>query len=134
MTLDQNGVLSHAVIVALHDETGGQDLSRVAKALEKAGATVLDAHNLATAKEFLRAIKVDMIVADLDIAPQDGVALLRWASQQPAAEGGGVPAVAIGTAARGNDIDYVVYFCQPLDVDDFITTIAMVLGRRRNGA
>jgi DNA-binding response OmpR family regulator len=134
MTFDEGGILFHAVVVVLHDDTGGRDLSRVAKAMEKAGATVLDAHNLATAKEFLRAIKVDLIVTDLDIVRQDGIALLRWASQQPPAEGGGVPAVAIGTVDRGNDIECAAYFFKPLDIDDFMTTIAVLLGCQRSGA
>src|SRR5438874_1368207 len=101
--------------------------------LRSCGAAVLEADNVRTAQSYVGTLKVNLIVTDLALPGIDGVAFLQWLREQPQDKGGAVAVVVVTafyeryppTEVTG----WAAYFRKPLDIDDFLTTIAALLNR-----
>jgi len=110
--------LSGLTILVVEDDPDGRNLLR--DVLQSRGATVLEAEEVLTAQQYLRTLKVDLVVTDLALPGRDGVSLLNWLRSQPHDRGGNVPAVAVTAYDKR-------YFRKPLDLDEVMRTIAAIL-------
>ena len=99
--------------------------------LRACGATVVEADSIRAAKESVRAMKFDMVVTDLALPGEDGAMFLKWLREQPPDQGGKVPAVAVTAFSEKyppSDLPgWAAYFRKPVDIDDFVRTIAAIL-------
>ena len=101
--------------------------------LRSCGATVLGAEDVGTAQQYVSTVKLDLIVTDLALPSVDGASFLTWLREQPSDRGGSLPAVAVTAyheryppaAISG----WAAYFQKPLDVEQFVMTIAAILKR-----
>ena len=103
------------------------------KVLQSCGATVVDAEDVVTAQRYVSTVKLDLIVTDLALPGADGASFLKWLREQPSDRGGNLPVVAVTAyheryppaAISG----WAAYFQKPLDVEQFVRTIAAILRR-----
>jgi len=121
--------LSGLTILVVEDDPDGRNLLR--DVLQSRGATVLEAEEVLTAQQYLRTLKVDLVVTDLALPGRDGVSLLNWLRSQPHDRGGNVPAVAVTAYDKryppGDLSGWAAYFRKPLDLDEVMRTIAAIL-------
>src|SRR5439155_7631933 len=121
--------LSGLTILVVEDDPDSRNLLR--DVLQSRGATVLEAEEVLTAQQYLRTLKVDLVVTDLALPGRDGVSLLNWLRSQPHDRGGNVPAVAVTAYDKryppGDLSGWAAYFRKPLDLDEVMRTIAAIL-------
>ena len=105
-------------------------LEMVAALLSRAGAEVRAAHDSDEALRALAVWRPDVVVSDIAMPGDDGVALLRRLRALPAAQGGGVPAVAL-TAHGGPDggaallaAGFEVHLPKPAEPAELVAVVA----------
>ena len=98
--------------------------------LEACGARVVEASNAATARQFVQTQPLNLVVTDLAMPREDGVSLLKWLRAR-LPDHNGTPAVIAVTAFYVPG--YAAYFQKPIKIEDFVATVASVLGRGRGG-
>jgi CheY-like chemotaxis protein len=95
------------------------------------GAVVVEADNVAAAKEFVGHTKFELIVTDLALPGEDGAAFLKWLRQQPRERNGSTPAVAVTAFYQqfppGEVSGWAAYFQKPVDIEQFVRTVADIL-------
>ena len=122
---------SALAVLVVEDDADSRDLIR--EVLQSCGATVLGAEDVGTAQRYVSTVKLDLIVTDLALPGVDGASFLTWLREQPSERGGSLPAVAVTAyheryppaAISG----WAAYFQKPLDVEQFVMTIAAILRR-----
>jgi CheY-like chemotaxis protein len=122
---------SALTVLVVEDDADSRDLMR--EVLQSCGATVLGAEDVGTAQRYVTTAKLDLIVTDLALPGVDGASFLTWLREQPSDGGGNLPAVAVSAyheryppaAISG----WAAYFQKPLDVEQFVRTIAAILRR-----
>ncbi len=93
--------LARRRILVVDDE---EDNREVMKALlEESGAHVVTAASAAEALQRLREARPELLISDIGMPGEDGYGLITRVRALPAAEGGGVPAVALTAYARVED-------------------------------
>jgi CheY-like chemotaxis protein len=101
------------------------------KLLRTCGARVLEADNIATVKEYITHLIFDLIVTDLALPGEDGATFLKWLRAQPSEKGGATPAIAVTAHYESYPPSQVsgwaAYFQKPVDLDQFVRTIAEIL-------
>jgi CheY-like chemotaxis protein len=121
--------LSGLTVLVVEDDPESRDLFRTI--LQSRGATVLEAEEVLTAQEWVRSLKVDLIVTDLALPGRDGASLLKWLREQPGARGGTLPAIAVTAYDKRYPptevTGWAAYFRKPLDPDELVQTIAAIL-------
>jgi CheY-like chemotaxis protein len=122
---------SGLLVLVVEDDADSREFLRTI--LERCGARVLEADNVRTARQFVETVKVHLIVTDLALPHEDGIMFLKWLRARPADQGGTIPAVAITAyyekfppAEVGG---WAAYFQKPVQLDQFVETIAMLLRR-----
>ena len=124
--------LSGFTILVLEDDDDSRELFR--SVLANSGATVVEASNVQSAREIVGNRKLNLIVTDLAMPHEDGASFLAWLRKQPPDKGGMTAVIAVTafqeryspTNLRG----YSAYFQKPVRLDDFLGTVASLLGRR----
>ncbi len=116
------------VLVVEDDADSCQFLGEV---LRMCGAVVVEADNVAAAKEFVGHTKFELIVTDLALPGEDGAAFLKWLRQQPRERNGSTPAVAVTAFYQqfppGEVSGWAAYFQKPVDIEQFVRTVADIL-------
>ena len=120
---------SRLTVLIVDDDTDSRELLR--EVLRTCGARVVEADTIRAAKEFVTNLKFDLIVTDLALPGEDGAAFLRWLRQQPRNKGGVTAAIAV-TAYHdrfppGQLSGWAAYFQKPVDIEEFVRTIADIL-------
>lgn len=130
----QRRALQGLRIVAVDDDANTREMLR--EALARAGASVWCA---ADAEEALRAVQrhlPDVLVSDIGMPGQDGLALLRNIRVLPAEQGGMTPAIAltgyVDEADRSaiRQAGYQATATKPVNLADLLSTILGAAGRR----
>ena len=122
---------SDLTVLIVEDDTDSRELLR--EVLQACGAMVLEADNTRTARECVSTLKTNLIVTDLALPGDDGASFLRWLREQPRDRGGTLPVIAV--TAYSNDFPptevagWAAYFKKPLNIDEFVRTIAAILKR-----
>ena len=123
--------LSGLTILVVEDDADSRNLLR--DVLRSRGATVVEAEEVLTAQEYIRNLKVDLVVTDLALPGRDGVWLLKWLREQPRERGGTLPAIAVTAYDKRyppTDLSgWAAYFGKPLDLGELVRTIAAILTR-----
>ena len=108
--------------------------------LRSCGAHVDEADNIEAAKEFVRNARFDLVVTDLAMPGEDGAMFLKWLRQQPRDKGGTAAVVAVTAYYEmyppSQLSGWAAYFQKPVELDQFIDTIASIfhLPRRSNAS
>jgi CheY-like chemotaxis protein len=124
--------LSALTILVVEDDPDGREFLKTI--LERCGAAVMAADDVRTAREYVETVPIQLIVTDLALPHEDGASFLGWLRARPGNKGGAIAVVAVTayheryppTTLNG----FAAYFQKPLDIDDFLRTIADLLGRR----
>jgi DNA-binding response OmpR family regulator len=128
---------SDLTVLVVEDDADSRDLLR--EILQACGAIVLEADNIQTAKECVSTLRTNLIVTDLALPGEDGASFLKWLREQPRHKGGTLPVIAVTAYSKEYPptelSGWAAYFQKPLNIEEFITTIAAILKRpRRTGA
>jgi CheY-like chemotaxis protein len=120
------------VILIVEDDTDGRELMQAV--LEQRGANVVTAESVARAFELFESQRPDVIVSDIAMPDEDGIALVHRLRALPEARGGRTPLIAVsafsGNAdrARALDAGFDRYLHKPVDFDELSATIASLAG------
>jgi CheY-like chemotaxis protein len=121
-------------ILAVDDDRNTREMLQ--EALERAGARVQSAVSARDALAKLRVFHPDVLLSDIGMPDEDGYDLMRQIRVLPAEEGGATPAIALTGYAHDEDRDatraagYQAVTAKPVNLDDLLTTITSVAGRR----
>jgi CheY-like chemotaxis protein len=78
-------------------------------------------------------VKVHLIITDLALPHEDGAMFLKWLRARPAEQGGTIPAVAVTAYYEkfppAEVSGWAAYFQKPVQLDQFVGTIATLLRR-----
>jgi CheY-like chemotaxis protein len=94
---DLNGL----VILVVEDDDDARDLMQAV--LEQRGARVMVAPNVASAFAAFSSTRVDIVVSDIAMPEEDGVALMTRLRALPPDQGGHTPAIAVSAYVGGSD-------------------------------
>lgn len=128
-------ILDGVRVVVIDDELDAQQL--IEAILRNAGALVEVAASAPQGLELLRRVRPDVLLCDLGLPGEDGIALIRRVRELDVAEGGRTPAVAVTAFARSGDrtrallAGFHVHVAKPFDADELVATIAGLLGIQR---
>ena len=115
----------HSVLI-IDDEPDGREF--LAQVLEDCGATVMRADSIAAAKDYVSKSKFDLIVTDLALPGEDGAEFLKWLRRQPRERGGATLAVTVtafyADYPPASVTGWAAYFQKPIEIQQFVTTIA----------
>lgn len=124
-----------SVLVVDDDKDNRTFLSEVLRACD---AIVLEADNIVTAKAYVSAHKLNLVVTDLALPGEDGATFLKWLRQQPREQGGRVPAIVVTAFSEDYPLSEVLgwaaYFQKPVDMNQFLETVATILKVPRDPA
>ena len=124
-----------SVLVVDDDKDNRTFLSEVLRACD---AIVLEADNIATAKAYVSAHKLNLVVTDLALPGEDGATFLKWLRQQPREQGGRIPAIVVTAFSEDYPLSEVLgwaaYFQKPVDMSQFLETVATILKVPRDPA
>jgi DNA-binding response OmpR family regulator len=121
--------LTGFTILLIEDDPDG--LQVLATALTASGAQVKTAGDTTTARGHLGREKFDLVVTDLGLPGESGVAFLDWLRRQPRDQGGSLAAIAITgypkefPAVRVGG--FAAYFQKPLDPYNVCETVRAIL-------
>ncbi|HEX3177560.1 MAG TPA: GAF domain-containing protein [Methylomirabilota bacterium] len=120
-------------VLLVDDEQDTREL--VTAVLEQAGAQVVVAASAAEALEALARARPHVLVSDVAMPDEDGYALLHRVRALGAADGGGVPAVALTAYGRAKDraralaAGFQVHVPKPVDPADLVDVVARLARR-----
>ena len=124
---------SDLTVLVVEDDADSRELLR--EVLAACGAIVLEADNIQTAKECVSTLRTNLIVTDLALPGEDGASFLRWLREQPRNKGGTLPVIAVTAYSKEYPptelSGWAAYFQKPLNIEEFVTTIAAILKRPR---
>ena len=124
---------SDLTVLVVEDDPDSRELLR--EVLAACGAIVLEADNIQTAKECVSTLRTNLIVTDLALPGEDGASFLRWLREQPRNKGGTLPVIAVTAYSKEYPptelSGWAAYFQKPLNIEEFVTTIAAILKRPR---
>jgi CheY-like chemotaxis protein len=125
--------LTKLTILIVEDDPDAREL--LSAVLEQQGANVLCADSVATAFTLLDGARPDVIISDIAMPEEDGIAFIRRLRSHPAERGGQTPAIAVSAyvgasdRARASAAGFDRYLCKPIDFEKLITTIHDVVTR-----
>jgi PAS domain S-box-containing protein len=129
------GPLTHVRVLVVEDDADGRELTRVV--LAGCGADVRDAESANEAIRVLNEWRPDVIVTDIGMPEQDGVALRRRLVAEGLEE---VPTIALTGYAGADDrqrllaAGFVAHLAKPIDADALTGAIAEALRRAHDPA
>jgi CheY-like chemotaxis protein len=119
------------IILVVEDDPDARELMQAV--LEQRGATVLSAESVQRAFELLEGTTPDVIISDIAMPEEDGLALVRRLREMPADRGGGIPTIAVsayaGTADRVRALaaGFDRYLHKPVDFEQLASAIISLL-------
>ena len=127
-------------IVALVIEDDGESLALVHAVLEPAGIRVVAARSAEDARRLIDATRPDIVLCDLGLPREDGLAFVRWLRSAGPIETRRVPAIAMtafyeryGTR-EVREAGFDVYLQKPLDPDQLPYVVGRLNARRDTDA
>jgi PAS domain S-box-containing protein len=120
-------------VLVVDDEPDTREMLKTG--LGHCGAEVTAAGSAAEALEALKAGVPDVLISDIGMPDEDGYTLMRQVRALPAAEGGGVPAIALTAYARVEDrmqalrAGYHMHVTKPVELAELAAIVAS-LSRR----
>jgi len=125
--------LSGLKVLVVDDEPDARAI--VQRLLEDREALVVTAASAAEAFEHFRQDTPEIVVSDIGMPGEDGLALVSKIRKLAASEGGEVPAVALTAYARAQDRTQAIlagfqsHLSKPVDPTELIATVASLAGR-----
>ena len=129
--IDREPSLEGVHVLVVDDEVDARELLRLL--LESCGATVSTAANAGEASRILSADRPDVMVSDIGMPGEDGIALIARIRRWPAVDGGSIPAVALTAFARPEDraraisAGFTAYLTKPVDLSLLLKTVVRLL-------
>ena len=127
-------------IVALVIEDYEESVALLHAVLEPAGIQVLAARSAEDARRLMDTAKPDVVLCDLVLPGDDGLAFVRWLRDEGPAESRRVPAIAMtafyeryGTR-EVREAGFDVYLHKPLDPDQVPYVVGRLIARREHNA
>jgi CheY-like chemotaxis protein len=125
--------LNGVSILVVEDDPDARELMHAV--FEQRGAQVRSADGVARAFELLADGLPDIIVSDIAMPEEDGVAFLRRLREMPAPLGGRIPAVAVSAFTANSDRTRALeagfdrYLIKPVDFEQLCLTIQSLVDR-----
>jgi CheY-like chemotaxis protein len=119
-------------VLVVEDDTETRDI--LSAILERAGFSYRVATRASEALTVLDDWQPDVIVSDIGMPDMDGYAFVRQLRARPAAQGGGIPALALSAFARAEDRElalrcgYQAHVAKPVEPADLIKAITTLTG------
>ncbi|HEV8474112.1 MAG TPA: response regulator [Methylomirabilota bacterium] len=107
--------------------------------LEPSGIRVLEARSMEEAQTVLARERPDVILCDLMLPGEDGLAFIRWLRARPAEEDRRIPSVAITafyerfSVREVRDAGFDVFLQKPLDPDQIPYIVGRLVAQRASG-
>jgi PAS domain S-box-containing protein len=123
-------VLQGLSILVVEDEADTRDF--LGRFLATHGAKVVITGSAEEALARLPEADADLLISDIGLPEVDGYELLQRIRQTDAAEGGGIPAIALTAYARAEDrarafrAGYQAHLAKPIEPTDLLTAIARI--------
>lgn len=122
--------LTGFTILVLEDDPDTVELLR--SIFTACGARVLLASSVQGARGYLQTLRPDLIVSDLALPSEDGLAFVRWLRGHADPEVARLPAIAVTAFyedyPRARATDFSAYFQKPVPIDELCRTAARLLG------
>jgi CheY-like chemotaxis protein len=126
-----DNALDGVLVLVVEDDLDGQDL--IATILSRQGAVVMTAGTVREGLAMARRRKPGLVVCDIGMPGDDGLAFIRELRSWPVDRGGAVPAVALTGYARPEDRDEILsagfqhFLSKPAEPDTLVQTIARLV-------
>jgi CheY-like chemotaxis protein/anti-sigma regulatory factor (Ser/Thr protein kinase) len=123
--------LAQRRILVVDDEEDNREVLKVL--LEEYGAHVVTASSAAEALQVLRETRPELLVSDIGMPGEDGYGLITRVRALTAAEGGGVPAVALTAYARVEDrtraltAGFDMHVAKPVEPAELLTLLTNLI-------
>ena len=121
------------LFLVVEDDADSREFLRTV--LERCGARVIEADNVAAARQYVETLKIDLIITDLALPNEDGAMFLKWLRARPSAKGGAIPAIAVTAYYEkyppAQLSGWAAYFQKPLQFEQLVGTIAAILRPRK---
>ena len=119
-------------ILVLEDDPDTLELLRAI--LSACGARVLLADSTQHARGYLHTLRPDLVVSDLALPSEDGLAFLRWLRGHRDPDVARIPVVAVTAFYEDypptRAMDFAAYFRKPIPIDGFCRRVADLLRER----
>jgi CheY-like chemotaxis protein len=115
-------------VLVVEDEQDAAEF--VKQLLENHGADVVTATSAREALKVIIARKPDILISDIGLPELDGYQFLEQVRRREAAEGGGIPAIALTAFARSEDrtrallAGYQAHLAKPVESTELLATVA----------
>ena len=127
--------LSGISILLVENSLDSRDL--VHRLLVRAGARVTDAQSPTDAREHLKNFSPDIIVSDIGMPGEDGLAFIRSLRNEGTKEQKTIPAIALTAFVRGQDkraalaAGFQAHIAKPITMSVLLEAILQIIGGRR---
>ena len=115
-------------VLVVEDELDAAEF--VKRLLESYGAVVDTATSAREALDVIGTKQLDILISDIGLPEVDGYQLLEQVRQKEAADGGGIPAIALTAFARSEDrtrallTGYQAHLAKPIESAELVATVA----------
>jgi PAS domain S-box-containing protein len=115
-------------VLVVEDELDAAEF--VKRLLESYGAVVVTAASAREALDVIGTKQLDILISDIGLPEVDGYQLLEQVRQKEAADGGGIPAIALTAFARSEDrtrallTGYQAHLAKPIESSELVATVA----------
>jgi CheY-like chemotaxis protein len=123
-------------LVALIVEDHPESALLVDAVMAESGIRLVPARTAEQAREILKALQPDIILCDLVLPGEDGLAFIRWLRANGGDDGDAVPAVAMTAffvrfgARVVRDAGFVL-LQKPIEPEQLVHTVSLLVNRRR---
>jgi CheY-like chemotaxis protein len=130
-------ILQEVRVLVVDDEADARDL--MSTVLREAGATVETASSSATGHAAFLRFRPQVVVSDVGMPEEDGLAFMRRIRALSEAEGGDVPAIALTAFAREEDrrralrAGFSAHIAKPVEAATLVRAVANLVAESRAG-
>lgn len=125
--------LSGTTVLIIDDHLDSVEFVRAA--LEPFGVRLMTAESAEEAKCLLEAITPDIIITDLFLPGENGLAFVQWLRSRKGIRHANIPAIAVTSFYEEFDREdaeaagFTMYFSKPLDPMELVFAVALLTGR-----